>query len=378
MNGNGVRVAEYFAGIGLARLGLEAAGMSVVWSNDISEKKSAMYRRQFPDQPGHNLVVGDLGSLAADQAAPPVDLAWASFPCTDLSLAGTRAGLHKGIASSTFWHFIKSLSRLGKDRPPVVALENVTAFATSHSGRDIASAISSLNGLGYSVDVLSMDARRFVPQSRPRLFLVGALNPPPDTDDANDLRPPWLQSVLADPSLRIHRAKLPNPPQHLESGLSQHVEQLERSDPRWWDANQVGAFVDSLSDIQRSRFDRLVAGETTSHRTAYRRMRSGVARWELRSDELAGCLRTPSGGSSRQAIVVAGRKEFSVRWMTPLEYASLMGAREYPLDGVSVNDAYFGFGDAVCVPAVTWLANNYLNGLIAMRGAEEQAISAAG
>jgi DNA (cytosine-5)-methyltransferase 1 len=58
--------------------------------------------------------------------------------------------------------------------------------------------------------------------------------------------------------------------------------------------------------------------------------------------------------------VRAGRGSVSVRWMTPREYARLMGAGDYRLDGVRTNQALFGFGDAVCVPAVGWLAEHYL------------------
>jgi DNA (cytosine-5)-methyltransferase 1 len=46
--------------------------------------------------------------------------------------------------------------------------------------------------------------------------------------------------------------------------------------------------------------------------------------------------------------------------MTPREYARLMGAPGYTLDGLRRNQALFGFGDAVCVPVVEWLAEHYL------------------
>ena len=51
--------------------------------------------------------------------------------------------------------------------------------------------------------------------------------------------------------------------------------------------------------------------------------------WEIRSDDIAGCLRTARGGSSRQALVEAGHGELRVRWMTPREYARLQGAPEH-------------------------------------------------
>jgi DNA (cytosine-5)-methyltransferase 1 len=37
-----------------------------------------------------------------------------------------------------------------------------------------------------------------------------------------------------------------------------------------------------------------------------------------------------------------------------------MGAGDYNIDGLRANQVLFGFGDAVCVPAVSWLAENYL------------------
>jgi DNA (cytosine-5)-methyltransferase 1 len=50
--------------------------------------------------------------------------------------------------------------------------------------------------------------------------------------------------------------------------------------------------------------------------------------------------------------------------MTPREYARLMGAPEYRLHRIRESQALFGFGDAVCVPAVEWLARNYLLPLV--------------
>ena len=91
------RVAEYFAGIGLARLGLEQAGMEVVWSNDISDKKARMFASHFGDaEPSHSFELTDLRNVSAASLPTDVSVAWASFPCKDLSIAGGRAGLHKG------------------------------------------------------------------------------------------------------------------------------------------------------------------------------------------------------------------------------------------------------------------------------------------
>ena len=81
---------------------------------------------------------------------------------------------------------------------------------------------------------------------------------------------------------------------------------------------------------------------------------------ELRTDGIAGCLRTPRGGSGRQILFAAGRGRFAVRLLTARECARLMGADDFKIN-VPLNQALFGFGDAVCVPVIGWIAQNYLN-----------------
>ncbi|ERI35595.1 cytosine methyltransferase [Arthrobacter sp. AK-YN10] len=359
------KVLEFFAGIGLARMGLESAGFRVAWANDFEPDKWAMYEGQFSDDPEHTFSLGDIGAVKATDLPVDAKLAWASSPCTDLSLAGSRAGL-AGTQSGTFWHFIRLMEDLGPEkRPEVAVLENVHGLVTSHGGDDLVAAIRAFNELGYSVDVLAIDARRFLPQSRPRIFLVGAQNPPEDCAEPNsELRPDWLQWIYGDPTLRTHRAALPAPPSPQLTGLGQLVEEMQTNDERWWDQERTDAFVASLSPTQRDRVNTLRRTSGVKYRTAYRRTRNGVAVWEVRPDDVSGCLRTARGGSSKQAVVRLGNKRLQVRWMTPLEYARLMGAGDYDLSTARTNQALFGFGDAVAVPVVEWLAENYLMPLI--------------
>ena len=82
--------------------------------------------------------------------------------------------------------------------------------------------------------------------------------------------------------------------------------------------------------------------------------------WEIRTDAISGCLRTSRGGSSRQAVVGAGNGQVRVRWMTAREYALLQGAPNLQWGDASEAQAKFALGDAVCVPAVAWLAEHYL------------------
>ncbi len=351
------RVAEFFAGAGLVGMALEQEGCEVVFANDYAEVKRNLYAANLD---ASHYVLSDIRDLdAAD--VPSVNIATASFPCTDLSLAGGREGL-EGKESGIIWHFVRILDEMDGRRPPVVMLENVPGFLTSNGGRDLRDTIAALNDMGYICDVLALDARRFVAQSRLRVFVVASLLPLGSsgdwTPDEHRLKQ-VARFVEQHPGLNLQAARLPALPDHHDT-LTNVVESLPPNDQRWWDAQRRSAFLGSLSGIQDDRLQLLRQSERVRHAAAYRRTRHGKAVWEIRSDEISGCLRTARGGSSRQALVEAGRGEVRVRWMTAREYARLQGAPSFEFGDASENQAKFAMGDAVCVPAVAWLARNYL------------------
>lgn len=353
---NTYATAEFFAGIGLVRMALENVGFRVTWANDIDPKKHKLYSANFSDD---HFVLDDIRHVSGHHI-PAVDLAAASFPCTDLSLAGGRSGLD-GEQSGMFWEFIRILAEMEDSRPATVVLENVAGFSNSRGGSDLRAAIEALNGLGYWCDILLLDARRFVPQSRPRVFIVGSTCDVVDTDPSvSDARPQWLPSFrLQHPDLDIRTPVLPSLPSE-EQSFADVVERLEKTAPEWWDADRTSAFIESLSPLQASRLKALKGARHPVWRTAYRRTRGGRSVWEMRDDCIAGCLRTARGGSSKQAVVEVAGENVRVRWMTPREYARLQGAPNFILDGATRSEAIMGFGDAVCVPVYEWLAKEYL------------------
>jgi len=243
-------------------------------------------------------------------------------------------------------------------------LENVPGFATSHGGRDLYEALRELNDLGYVCDIVTVDAKAFVPQSRLRMFIIGTRGRLAErSPSASDpwLRPGWIDAFFQrHPDLAVQQFPIAAP-DVTASTLADAVERLAQSDDRWWTGERHERFVSALSPLHVARLQELQAEGGTHWRTAYRRTRGGACRWEIRPDDIAGCLRTARGGSSKQAVVEIRPRSVRVRWMTPREYASLQGAPTYTLDGtVTDNKALFGFGDAVCVPAVQWLAESYL------------------
>ena len=87
---------------------------------------------------------------------------------------GAGAGL-RGDRSGTFWPFWKLIKALGdEDRAPrLVVLENVCGALSSHDGKDFAAISSALSNNGYRFGAVVINAVHFLPQSRPRLFIIG-------------------------------------------------------------------------------------------------------------------------------------------------------------------------------------------------------------
>jgi DNA (cytosine-5)-methyltransferase 1 len=260
---------------------------------------------------------------------------------------------------------LKAMKR-SRRLPPLVLLENVTGFLTSHNGRDFEDALLALNDLGYAVDALIIDAARFVPQSRQRLFVIGtktceadALNDTPGFYES-EVRPPALASFIwLHPDIGWRIRNLPPLPK-CSKRLADILEDLPLNHRMWWSSERSEYMLNQMSPKHRAQADAMIRGDTVQFGTVFRRVRYGKSMAELRTDGIAGCLRTPRGGSGRQILLAAGRGRFAVRLLTARECARLMGADDFKLK-VPLNQALFGFGDAVCVPVIEWIANNYLN-----------------
>jgi len=355
--------AEFFAGIGLVRLALERQGWRVAFANDIDPAKQEMYERNFGTKDFH---LGDIHKLNPDDL-PSCDLFTASFPCNDLSIAGARAGLN-GKESSAFWGLMDILKCLGHRRPPLVMLENVVGFLQTRGGKDFEAALLALNSLGYTVDAFIINAVHWVPQSRARLFVIAKH----DTGESKNplavetsVRPkPLSEFINLQQNIHWDIRDLPKLPKRRKV-LLDVLEDLPDDDPHWWNSKRANYFIKQLSK-RHLVAARLMMGQKTPHfATAFRRVRYGKSMAELRTDGIAGCLRTPRGGSGRQILFKAGMGKYQVRLLTARECARLQGVPDsYKID-VPLNKALFGFGDAVCVPTIEWIIKNYLNPIAA-------------
>ena len=355
------RFAEFFAGIGLVREALEPLGWECAFANDIAEGKAEMYRERFG---ADDLVVDDINELTIRDVPDDVELMSASFPCIDLSLAGNRAGL-AGEHSGAIWPFLDLVeAQCARDAAPeALLLENVTGFLTSHGGRDLSEVCERVAALGYSLDLAVVDARWFTPQSRPRLFVMAVRqheNLPwhPATDQVSRIRTRGVRRFqAAHRHLPFIELEIPAPPERARETLASVLQDVDPDDERWWPAEQTAAMLASMAPTHRERVDALLEAKRGGVATLFRRRRRGKTVGEVRGDKIAGCLRTPQGGSSVQFLVDCRGGEPRIRPLTGREYARLQGATGFPIN-VGDRQAQMGFGDAVCVPAVTWLARH--------------------
>lgn len=367
---------EFFAGGGMARAGL-GDGWTCLFANDFDARKGLAYQANWGV--GGELTIGDIRALRAGELPGEPDLVWGSFPCQDLSLAGAGAGLG-GERSGTFyafWDLIRGLAADGR-APRLVAVENVCGALTSRGGRDFEAICRTYVEAGYRPGALVINADLFVPQSRPRLFVVGVRA-------EADMPPALLSPEAIEPfhtrALRRAVAALPEPvrermlwwnlptPPRRTAVFADLVEDDPDSVP-WHNQAETRRLLDLMSPVNLAKVEaarragrRMVGG-------VYRRTRreadgARVQRAEVRFDDVAGCLRTPAGGSSRQIILVVDGPRVRSRLISARETARLMGLDDAYVLPRRYSDAYHLTGDGVAAPVVRHLARHLFEPLAA-------------
>ncbi len=374
---------EFFAGGGMARAGL-GEGWNCVFANDFDEKKASSYRANWG---GDQLLVEDVNLVVAEDIPGQADLTWASFPCQDLSLAGNYGGIghwadREQTRSGTFWPFWRLVRNLREDNraPRLIVLENVYGTLKSNGGRDFAAISDCFSSAGYQFGAMIVDARHFLPHSRQRLFVLGvrsdiAIPSGLKADGPTDL---WHPQALFNAYGQLSAEAKNNwiwwnlaPPAKMTIRFADLI-QDEPEGCEWHSDTETAAL---LGMMNARHLGKVEAAKNVRERvvgTVYKRTRveGGVKaqRAEVRFDDLAGCLRTPSGGSSRQSIIVVEGPRVRSRLLAPREAARLMGLPDTYKLPAKYNDAYHISGDGVALPVVRHLANNLFEPILATNG----------
>jgi DNA (cytosine-5)-methyltransferase 1 len=261
---------------------------------------------------------------------------------------------------------------------PLIVLENVCGALTSHGGKDFAAISAAIAGAGYRFGALVVDAIDFVPQSRPRLFIIAAHKSLPLSEKLTRSAPDsqWHTPGIVTAYEGLRRSdwtqwvwwSLPSPPKRT-AVLAELIEE----NPQGVDWNTHAETQRLLSMMSPVNAEKVKAAKQEGRRivgTIYKRTRSDgnggrAQRAEIRFDDIAGCLRTPIGGSSRQTIMMVEGNRVRSRLLSPRETARLMGLPDDYKLPTNYNEAYHLTGDGVVVPVVRHLAKHILEPLLA-------------
>jgi DNA (cytosine-5)-methyltransferase 1 len=382
---------EFFAGGGMARAGLGSA-WNCLFANDFDAKKVASYQSNWG---AGDILWRDVAQVdTADLPGSP-DLIWASSPCQDFSLAGKGMGLGASAdeartRSGSFWPFWALITRLKEEgrSPKAVVLENVPGLLTSKGGADFADVCSTICASGYRLGTVQIDAKLFLPQSRARIFIIAVRN---DIEIPSTLIADEASSAFTSKAVKAAFASLDQSvrkdwiywslphPKGQSVPLAEIIED-QPSDVAWHSEKQTSALLASMTALHQHKVEmaRRTKGRTVG--TLYRRTRpttdgGRAVRAEVRFDDVAGCLRTPSGGSSRQKILVVENGRVRSRLLSGREAARLMGLPDTYVLPARYNDAYHLAGDGVAVPVVRHIAEHLLEPLL-VRGTPSVLIAA--
>jgi DNA (cytosine-5)-methyltransferase 1 len=284
---------------------------------------------------------------------PEAVLSCASFPCQDLSLAGNMSGI-SGERSGLVWQWLRIMDEM-KHKPPIAVAENVVGLVSVAKGAHYKKLHNALVERGYRVGAVILDAIHWVPQSRKRVFVI-AIDKHLKTNILESDRPLWCHP------LSIQRAA-----EGLEEWIWWSIHEPLQRKTTIEDIVDINSACDDeerrlrlLSLIPPKHLDKLLKSTDRLVFPGYKCIRHGEQVLELRFDGVAGCLRTPEGGSSRQFLVIKQNDLLNTRLLTVKEAAALMGVRkDYRIPG-GYNDGYKAMGDTVAVPVVRYLGNSLL------------------
>ena len=156
---NALTVGSLFSGIGGIDLGLERAGMRVIWNSEIDPYACRVLAKHWPTVPN----LGDVTTIDWSTVERP-DVICGGYPCQPFSLAGARRGEHD---PRHLWpHMLRTLREL---RPRFALLENVAG----HLSLGFARVLGDLSELGFDADWSVVSACALgAPHARPRVFVV--------------------------------------------------------------------------------------------------------------------------------------------------------------------------------------------------------------
>ncbi|TDB45657.1 DNA cytosine methyltransferase [Photorhabdus luminescens] len=374
---------EFFAGGGMARAGL-GKQWRCLFANDMDPIKVFSYIENWGTE---HFDDRDVREIKPDDLTGHADLVWASFPCQDLSLAGNGLGIGEINASEdettrsgAVWPFLDLIDKLSQEnrKPPILVLENVLGLLTLDQGRHFAAICLQLSKTDYRYGAMVIDAKHFLPQSRPRVFIVAISRQfsVPASLYSNGPLSPWHSSSLLRACETFPEEAhndwiwwTPGEAPHSRTKELTDLIDCEDQNTLWHSADETRRLIGMMAPAHRERLAKAQESGKTTIGSLYLRMRreKGVNRQraEITFSPVVGCLRTPKGGASRARIIVTDKDEVKTRLLSVKEATALMGLPEDFILPAAYQSAFKIIGDGLAVPSVRFLAERILEPLAA-------------
>lgn len=322
---------DLFAGVGMARMGMEQAGFKCVYTCEFDKHKRKEYKLIHGNMP-EGCDIRDV--RAAD--IPRADVWFFGAPCQDFSLAGLRKGLG-GDRSSLVGEVFRLIEEKAEDKPEWLVYENVKGMLSSNYGYDFLSIIIAMDELGYDVEWQTLNTKDFgIPQNRERVYTIG------------HLRTSGCKQIL---------------PITKDSGqIDKLGEQINSNTitARYGNALSNGTYIIEGNECEQTGINQ-VASLNSDKRFNPNRYRV------YGTDGLSPCLNTMQGGGrephvlvnsnecKKDGVFIQDGKEYTIRKLTPKECMRLQGVPDEYTDkliqaGISDSQIYKAAGDGLSVP----------------------------
>lgn len=335
---------DLFAGIGGIRLGFQRQGGRCVFTSEWNTWSQKTYGANFGDD---HEINGDITTIHETEV-PDHDVLLAGFPCQPFSIAGVSKknslGRAHGFACETQGTLFFDVARIiNEKRPKAFLLENVKNLVSHDKGRTFDVIMRTLRDeLGYTVAAKVIDAKRFVPQHRERIVIVGFRE-----DVGFDFEAVALPTVEEGPRLSSIL--------HPEDG----TEQAEAPFTEGSKAKVAAKYT--LTD----NLWRYLQAYAAKHKAAGNGFGFGL----VGPSDVARTLSARYHKDGSEILVSRGKGK-NPRRLTPRECARLMGFPDDWKIPVSDTQAYRQFGNAVAVPVFEAVATAMIPGILSLAEAE--------
>ena len=193
-----MKVLDLFSGIGGFSLGLEMAGdFESVAFCEIAEYPRRVLQKNWPNAKVYSDVKEITKERLASDGIHRIDVVCGGFPCQDISLAGTGAGL-EGERSGLWFEMLRIIREV---RPRFVIIENVAALRT----RGLETVLEGLAESGFDAVWETIPACAVgALHRRDRLWVIAYANHEEQYDLPFDAEMGWSPKLLADAACELH------------------------------------------------------------------------------------------------------------------------------------------------------------------------------